>query len=216
MKRWCSWLIVSVLLLRAVPIQAQSVLAARLGTFSCGLKAGINASNFIMPNLAGAESRMDLGGMFGGYARTECTEHFAEQEEVLVYYLTSNFDGNMGSGHYRYWGVQFPFYGMWQWKTKKGGRLYIGGGPYAEYGLSARYRTGGLEFDLYQDDGNHQQGTMTKLTIGAASLFGYELSCGLQLNASYKIGMTHAQDAAQNSFTLYPYSISLGLGYRFM
>lgn len=44
---------------------------------------------------------------------------------------------------------------------------------------------------------------------------GYELKCGIQLNASYKIGLTDALKAEKETAIMLPNTICIGVGYRF-
>ena len=100
---------------------------------------------------------------------------------------------------------------MGQWNISFGGRIYGGVGPYFGYGFSAKLKDS--DIDLYKKkDG---ETPMKRMTTGVAAQIGYEFPCRLQINASYKMGMTNSLDAGSSNSKMRPYSASLGIGYRF-
>ena len=52
-------------------------------------------------------------------------------------------------------------------------------------------------------------------SVGAAVMLGYEWKCGLQINASCKVGILDQFDAWKAKATILPYRIGLGAAWRF-
>ncbi|GEM_PF-2644727 len=55
---------------------------------------------------------------------------------------------------------------------------------------------------------------MKRLAHGAAANFGYEFSCGLQINATYKYGF-NALDREKYNYKMSLQTFSVGVGYNF-
>ena len=130
-------------------------------------------------------------------------------------YKTLSFEQGSINSDYKYWGVEIPVYVMTQMKMNKGNRFYVGVGPYAEYGLCAKHNTGGNEIDLYEKEEALGKASMTRFTIGAAAIIGFEFSCGIQANVGYKTGLTDSLEANENNASMFPNTVSFGIGYRF-
>ena len=50
---------------------------------------------------------------------------------------------------------------------------------------------------------------------GFAVELGYELTCGLQLNATYKASVTNLLDANSNTVKMHPHAVSVGVAWCF-
>jgi len=178
-----------------------------------GAKAEANMSNFILSDMDGFSSKMGIGATIGGFAKFDITNNFAIQPELLINYQTSEMKGPVeGSNRkakrdYDYWGIQVPVYAMGQWNTASDGRFYAGVGPYIGLGLSARYKDPTVK--LYKND------AMQRFEFGVGAQVGYEFSNRIQINASYKIGLTDALDEGKKDATMLPQRIALGVAYRF-
>jgi len=70
------------------------------------------------------------------------------------------------------------------------------------------------ETDLYEKNGNGDK-VFQPFSAGVGIMLGYELGCGLQINASYKIGILDQLDASKDKTSMLPSRISLGVAYRF-
>ncbi|MDR2036343.1 MAG: PorT family protein [Bacteroidales bacterium] len=180
-----------------------------------GLKAEMNLSGFIVSGTSVVTSDMKLGGSGGGFVNFEFTNHWALRGELLFHYRASGMEIQWMTNEFQYWGVQIPMYAVYQWNFNRGGRVYAGLGPYAEFGFSARLKREGEKMDLYEKDGATEISAMKDSDIGFGMMVGYEFANGIQINASYKIGVANILDANSSIFKMMPHAASLGLGYRF-
>lgn len=208
-------LIIVVMGLSFPQAKAQSFIKKIIENLSGGFKTEVNVSNFILSDMPDTKSKMNIGGTFGGFVRLEMSKHFAVQEDVVLHYKTSTIEQSGIENDYQYWGIIVPIYFMGQWKINNVERFYIGLGPCTEYGLNAKYMTDGEEIDLYKKDETTNEASMTRLTMGAATIIGYEFSSGIQVNAGYKLGLTNIFDAGKDDASMYPSTISFGFGYSF-
>lgn len=172
-----------------------------------GIKAEANLSNFLLTDMAGAESNFGVGASLGAFTEFEFGEHFALQPELLFHYKTSELkDG--ASIDYQYFGAEIPIYAVG--KVNLGaGKAYLGAGPYFGVGFDAKYKAGGSDINLYKDK------VLQRFDLGAGVMLGYEFGFGLQINAGYKMGFFDAVDAESDIVTMRNEAISLGLAYKF-
>lgn len=189
---------------------AQGLISAIKERVTIGIKAEANYSNFILSDMPDCKSEMGIGANIGTSIRFNISKHFAIQEDILFTYSTSEFTQNEVKDTYQYFGTEVPIYLTGQWGTLSGGRIYGGAGLYFGYGFNAKLKDSNP--DLYKKvDGERY---MKRMSHGAAAYIGYELRCGLQINASYKIGR-NVLDAEKNNSKMCPQSVSLGIGYNF-
>jgi hypothetical protein len=196
-------------------VYAQSFIKKITDNLSGGFKLEGNVSNFILSDMPGTTSKMNVGSTFGGFVNLKMSEHITIQEDVLVNYKTSTFEQADIKSDFQLWSVGIPIYVMGYWPVNKNKKAYIGIGPFTEYGLSAKYKTGGKETDLYEKDKSTDKAYLAKLTMGITAIAGYEFNNGIQINAGYKIGFTNALDEKQDEAFMRPYAINLGIGYHF-
>jgi len=180
-----------------------------------GLKLEVNLSNFYVSGLSGAKSEMRPGATFGGFMRWDVSKLFALQGELLYHYKSSNFIWDNVKREFQYIGMEIPIYAIFKWNLCDGQHLYVGIGPYAEFGFSAKIKKEGKKIDLYEKDEATELSTMTDFNSGFGIILGYEFDCNVQVNVGYKISITNILDANSTSITLLPGAISLGIGYRF-
>ena len=182
---------------------------------SIGLKIEGVGSNFILSNIPNVKSDMNVGGAFGPYLKLELSKHFALQEDILFTYKSSKLKQNGVDGNFQYFGTEVPFYALGQWETNDKDRFYIGVGPYVAMGLRAKDKIGGVDINLYNNDIGNVQSVWNRIEMGMGSLIGYEFKCGLQINASYKIGLTNVLKDNIGNAKMHTSTASLGLGYHF-
>ncbi|MFV0469421.1 MAG: porin family protein [Dysgonomonas sp.] len=182
---------------------------------SWGLKAEANMSNFFISGTSILDSKVKIGGTFGGFLHLELTDHFVLQGELLYHYKTSKLNRDDLNGDFRYWGMEIPIYAIYQKKIGGGKRIYTGIGLYSEFGLSANLYRNGEKINLYEKDQSTDISTMRDNNIGFGFIGGYEFANGVQINLGYKIGVTNILDANSYSFSLLPSTISMGIGYHF-
>ena len=183
---------------------------------SSGIKAEANLSNFILSDMNGVKSNMGLGATLGGFEKIEFSENFALQPELLLHFKTSQMKTEAAGSKldYQYFGVEIPVYAIGQMKLGNG-KGFIGVGPYAGFGIDARYKVDGMDdINLYKEY-NGAKSDMQRWDFGAGAIIGYEFSNRIQINASYKIGFMNALNADKDNATLQNQTVSLGIGYRF-
>ena len=195
-------------------MSAQGLMKKMMSNLYGGPKVEANLSTFFLSDMPGVDSKMGVGGSVGGFLGMRLTEHFAVQEDLLVHYKTSDFKQSGATGDFKYMGAEFAIYAMGNWTLHDGSRISIGAGPFVGYGLNAKYKVNGVETDLYDEDENGDM-PFNPMNVGAAILLGYELRCGLQINASCKCGIMNMLDAHKDDASMRPGTISLGVAYRF-
>lgn len=180
-----------------------------------GLKTETNLSGFIISGTSEVSSKMKAGVSAGGFVNFEFTRHWVLQSELIFHHRTSAMDRQQLPGSYWFWGVEVPIYAIYQYKLPKENRIYIGMGPYGEFGFDAQLKRVDKKMDLYAKDGITELSAMKDSDVGFGILLGYEFACGIQLNAGYKLGVANILDNNSSSFTMLPQAVSLGIGYRF-
>jgi len=179
---------------------------------SVGIKADANMSNYILTDLDNVESNLKAGASLGGFLKVDLCKNFALQPELMFHYKSSELKQLGIKNAYEFWGAEIPVYAMGQWMLNDKDRIYVGVGPYVGFGLSAKNTD--TDVDLYEKN-NNDEAFMQRWDFGVGATLGYELNCGLQVNAGYKIGLIDALDAGRDNASMLPNTISLGLGYRF-
>lgn len=180
-----------------------------------GVKVEANFSNFIHSGISEGNSRMRPGITTGGFLNLGISQLFSVQGELLFHYKESDFEWSGQKGNYQYWGAEIPVYAMCHWNRKDGSRLYVGIGPYTNFGFKATYRSNGQKLDLYEKDEGSGLPAFKDSDTGFGVTGGYEFPCGLQLNTSYKISVSDLLDAKSGSSSLYPQLFSIGFGWKF-
>jgi hypothetical protein len=176
---------------------------------SFGVKADANFSNFAVKHGAGTKSEMKPGVSAGIFMKSDVTENFAIQPELLFHYKTSNFKVADPKSHFKYWGLEIPVYALGQWQTGNAGRFYAGAGPYVGWGLKSETALN-VTIDLFRAK------EMRRFDFGGGLLAGYEFASGLQINAGYKHGFLNTlRHKERGSEKNYSRMLSVGLGYRF-
>lgn len=179
---------------------------------SFGIKGEANMSNFNISDMADVKSDFGVGATIGGFTKIDLGQYFALQPELLLNWQNSTLKFNGQENDIQYFGMEIPVYAVGQMKLASGDRTYIGIGPYARLGFSAKNTT--ADVNLYKEYGNEKT-FMQRGDIGAGAMIGYEFAFGIQINASYKYGFLNTLDANKDNSTMTNQMISLGIGYRF-
>lgn len=208
------WMLALASFLGSTQVSAQGFMKKMMSTLYGGPKVEANMSHLFLSDLPGVEGKMNVGGSVGGFLGMRMSEHFAVQEDIMMHYKTSTLEQDGVEGDFEYIGAEITFYAMGNWTLNNGGRLLLGVGPFAGYGISAKYKVDGVETNLYEKNGN-DEAILNPLNVGAAVTVGYELKCGLQINASCKYGIMNMLDANKENAAMRPGTISLGVAYRF-
>lgn len=119
------------------------------------------------------------------------------------------------SGTFHYCGVEIPMYAMYHLHFKANRQLYVGIGPYTEFGFEAIYKRNKVKSDLYEKDETSGVPILRDSNTGFGIKLGYEFSRGFQLNVSYKASITNLAGANSNTAKMYPHALSVGMAYRF-
>lgn len=180
-----------------------------------GVVLETNVSGFFHSGVKDGESRMKLGGSVGGFVNLGIVRSFSVQGEMLIHHKRSGFEWGGIPGEFRYWGMEIPIYAMYHVHFKHGNQLYIGIGPYTEFGFDATFKRQGLKEDLYEKGQADGFPILRDSNSGFGLKIGYEFSSGFQLNASYKASITNLLDANSSTVKMYPHTISIGMAYRF-
>ena len=213
-------------LVLALMASSMSVLAAdnqSTPLVSGGIKVQANASNLLLndvPTKPLLHTTMNAGGELGGFVDFNIKEHFLIQLNLLG--VATHNDLREDTQHSKLWsiGLEIPLYFLGRYGSDTRGYISFGGGPYANFNiwghLSGDMPTANPYLKTYTNADGEQLAALHNFHSGLAALIGYELPCGLQINASYQIAFSDmfAFEHAATTFLL-PQKVSLGLGYRF-
>lgn len=193
------------------PVSAQGIVSLIKSRLSMGVKGEANYSGFLFKDASNMKSTMGVGGGIGTFLKFDITKHIAFKQDFMFVYQTSELTQNGIKDTYQYIGSEVPIYIMGQWGTPAGGRIYGGLGPYLYMGFKAKMKDSDL--NLYKKvDG---VAPMKRMGGGATAQIGYQFPFGLDVNASYKLGVTNMLDGETGDSKMMPQSISLGVGYCF-
>jgi len=177
---------------------------------SFGIKANANMSNFFLKDMDGFQSNMGIGFSTGVFLKIE-SYHFALQYELLLHYKTSELKG-ITQADYKQWVLELPIYFMGQINTGSG-KIFIGGGPYAGFGLDAIQNPGMI--DLYKKDPTTDKSIMQRWDVGLGVIWGYEFRNGISLNSVSQIGFINRLSAEKDAISMKNQTLSVGIGYKF-
>lgn len=183
--------------------------------FTGGPVLEMNLSNFLHSGTSGGSSKMKAGFTAGGFLNFGINKLFSIQGEVLFHYKNSDFEWSSQKGSFRYWGMEIPVYAMCHHSFSKGDRLFVGIGPYTEFGLDATFRHDGRKQDLYEKNADSGLAPLRDSNSGFGIKAGYEFISGFQLHVSYKMSVSNLLDERSGDAKMRPQAISIGVSYRF-
>lgn len=103
--------------------------------------------------------------------------------------------------------LEIPVNFVYSIPTGNSGNFFLGAGPYAGLGLSAKAKTGNVKVDIgFGDDG------LKRFDAGLNFLAGYRLSNGFLINGGYGLGLVDMVGADGGSLKNRVFSI--GVGYQ--
>lgn len=184
-------------------------------TITGGPVAVINFSNHSHSGISDGKSSMKTGFGIGGFLNLGISEHFSVQGELIINHKASRFQWQENDGEYRYWGMTIPIYAMYHLPLSNKGIITIGIGPYTDFGFRARFKNNGESVDLYSKTDYSGIPLMKDSDTGFGIKAGYELPCGLQINAEYRHSVSNVIDSNSSEVKMRPQVITLGLAYRF-
>lgn len=186
-------------------------LSAQDNPVSVGIKAGTSLSNYrLKGNMKGFNSKMSIGGSAGGFVKYDLNENFALQSGIDVYYRTSVLESatDKSSDKFKSFGAEIPVYGIVQGKLGSG-KAFMGAGPYAGYGISAK--SDGVS--LFKKNSETGKSAMNRFDYGVGGIIGYDFRKNLQINASYQLGLADLHKAKGGSMK--SHGASIGLAFKF-
>lgn len=184
-------------------------------TISGGPLVETNMSGFIHSGFTDGSSRMKMGISVGGFVNLCISQHFSVQGEMTFMHKHSDFNWETEGGCYRYWGVEIPIYAMYHYTLHNDGRIYIGIGPYTNFGLDATFKDSKGKLDLYEKNAETGLPPMKDSDTGFGIKAGYEFPCGLQVNASCKASICNIIDSNSSNVRMHPLTASIGIAWRF-
>ena len=199
------------LVFATVVLMFSSQLSAQDISVAVGVKVGTSLSNYRLGgHMKDFKSKMNIGGLLGGFAKYELSTNFALQSSIDLYYKTSDMEykADKLSDKYKYWGAEMPLYGIFQVKLGSG-KGFIGTGPYLGYGISAK--SDGV--NLFKKNNETQKAIMKRLDFGIGGIIGFDFDKNWQINASYQFGLTDQHKAKGGSMK--SQSLAIGLIYKF-
>ncbi len=184
---------------------------------SGGIKVDANMSNFILSDDIVGSSNFGFGATLGGFGVVGISQHFALQPELLFHFKSSEMESESEydfgkTDDYQYFGMEIPLYAVGQMRLGNG-RAFVGVGPYAGFGFSAKMKD--ADTDFYKKEGEADEAALTRWDFGAGVMLGYEFINGFMINAGYKIGLSNNLDAGKDDAKMRSQTISLGIGYSF-
>ncbi len=182
---------------------------------SGGPKIEANFTKYITSQHSSLQSHMRAGASVGGFFRMDISRHFATQAELLIHNKNSYIEENNKCHNMEYWGLEIPIYAFYLHDCGKEHHIYVGGGPYTEFGISATAQIDKQKIDMYAKERNDNLPVMIGSNSGFAIMFGYEMPFGLQINMSCKMSISNILDENSSIVEFYPMALSIGLAYRF-
>lgn len=186
-------------------------LSAQDNPVSVGFKAGTSLSNYRLGgDMKGFKSKMNFGSSVGGFIKYDISTNFALQSGIDVYYRTSELESkaDKSSDKLKSWGVEIPLYGIFQVELGSG-KAFIGAGPYAGYGISAK--SGGV--NLFKKNNETGKASMNRFDYGVGGIIGYDFNKNWQINASYQFGLADLHKAGGGSMK--SHGAAIGVVYKF-
>jgi hypothetical protein len=199
------------LIILSVAVQTKAQMEIK---FLKGFKANATLSNLILKN-PDTKSHFGTGVSFGNSEKLEIGKHFALQGDLLFHYKTfdiENISTPKTKNNIRAWEIEIPCYVVGQINVGSG-KISVGAGSYFSYGLSAESNSGQL--NLYRKDEITGKRPLNRWDYGFGTVFGYEFSNGLFINAAYRAEVSDWLNTNAHSIATKSQTFSLGLGYRF-
>lgn len=205
------------LLLCATPLAATSpeTASSQKIEVSGGPLANFCVTNFLHSEMDGGRSLMKPGFGFGGFLDMGISPSFSIQFELVLNHKASDFFRLGKTGKFRYWGLEIPIFAMFHLNLPDGGRINAGIGPFTDFGLHASYTVDGKRHDVYERNASTGLSSMKDSYSGISAKLGYEFSCGLMLNCTYRVSLSNILDENSNEVRMFPQEMMLEAAYRF-
>ncbi len=195
-----------------------------------GIKAGANLSTIVFngstTNFIG--THQNATGYQAGLTADVGFQHFSVQPELLFITkgskYTEEYDYITNSQNYvfrvagttKYKFLELPVNVLYKLQAAPGVRIYAGGGPYMDYGLSGTYTqdvTGSETYDHHGEIsfGNDQNKDDKRVNYGVNFMAGVELKKYFTIDLNYGLGLTSVAWGISNKIR----ALGLSAGYLF-
>ncbi|MGL4364474.1 MAG: porin family protein [Bacteroidales bacterium] len=201
-----------------IPLKSQVKKKKRFTTiYSGGVKAEGNLSDCLLTGMDNTKCDPGVGANIGGFVLFELGYYFAIQLELIFQYQTTSFDVAGQELNLKAFSMEIPMYAIAKKRLSNLDRIYIGMGP--NYSIGIFGRDNGMNYYRKENLTNPDDIHLQRIDIGVGVIVGYEFWYGLQINASYRMGLMNALGQKGSQLELPSMQrnvISLGVGYRFM
>lgn len=190
---------------------------------SGGFILSAESNAFIVHGFNGYRTTPQIGGSVGAFIDFKVIPTLVIQMSTTVNYnqFYINNPNFTTQSHLSSWGMEIPLYIMYRLKLKKGGIIYVGGGPYTEFVFDCRLKTGEEVVNPYKqvvnstEDG-HNFFALSDNNSGIKIKFCYEMPCRVQFLATMGISISDILGYPHSSANSYvrPYKAAIGVAYR--
>lgn len=164
-------------------------------------------ANFTTINVKNSDAnKMKVGFHAGVDAAIPIAEEFYIQPGVLFSQKGSKYKNTDASTSLNY--IEIPVSFMYKGQLGEG-RFLLGVGPYAAFGISGKYKVGGVSADI---DFGDNTGDTKRLDFGGNINAGYEFSPNLFAQLNFQLGMA---DISNGNTSVKNTGFGVSLGYRF-
>ena len=186
-----------------------------------GMKLQANTSNYLfknIPTMPDLSSKMKAGAEVGGFINFNITQRFYIQFGLMGTFEQCTLDFGDHTATLQSYALAIPVFALWRFGNHEHGWFSFGGGPYTEFILWGDLEGLNPFRHVVTDNTTGQQTIVTADShSGLAAFIGYELPCGLQVNATYHFGISDMLLFEHDSRDTYqrPQKLTLGLGWHF-
>ena len=180
---------------------------------SFGIKAAANLSDLLIRNTDNYQITMKPGASAGVFLKL-ASKHFAFHYELWLRYKTFEMKNaeTQTNTDCRYWSLELPIYFLGQIPTNAG-KLFIGGGPYASFGLDGKQDPGNI--DIFNKNTTTGKPFMQRWDFGLGATAGFEINNGIIVFGGYQVGLINVLNVEKDNATMKNKTISFGIGYKF-
>ena len=159
---------------------------------SFGIKAGVQSNTFVLFSEGGGSDTkyfMKKAGFHaGGMADIKFSENFSIRPELLFVSKGGILEQSGSKIEFNFLTIDLPINLLYNYNG-----FFIGAGPNLSYGLSAKGKSGGDSYDLFEDEGG-LGGEFKRFEMGINGTLGFRFPNGITLGANISCGLTDSFD----------------------
>ncbi|MDR3010391.1 MAG: PorT family protein [Sphingobacterium sp.] len=176
---------------------------------SYGIKAGLNFSklNISQGNLS-ASSDASTNFYVTGYADLHLANNFSVQPGVSLQGKGGKVVGEDAKLNLMY--IEVPVNLVYSIYTGEVGNIFLGAGPYAGFGVSAKAKSGNIT-----ESGSFSDAGLKTFDAGANFLAGFKFANGFLINGGYSLGLTNFSKYPDETGNFKNRVFSVGVGFQF-